>query len=546
MTDQTAITYVEARSLHESATNPRRHFDERGLEELAASIREQGIINALLVRPIRDDRGEQVMERGPKDDRKPRPSYEVICGARRLRAARAAGLESIPIVIRDLNDAQALETQVVENLQREDVHPLDEAHGFRALMESCRYDVTAVAAKVGRSQSYIYQRLKLCELIEPVQTALWEEKITAAHAILIARLQPHDQAEALKQATPRYLQGDHVSAAHLDDWIRSNILLDLHAAPFAKADAPDLVPSASVCKDCKKRTGYTPALWSDLAKRDLCADRACYHAKTTAHVERALAAAKTKGERLLRLSRHYGATDKGILSRNDYSQLKSGLKHCEAAGKGIIVGGEDDLGQIITVCPRSSKCKEHWGSSSSARAPSEIAAEKKRKEAKRAAQRAGQLVLERIMERARAEPFGAPAMRLLYAAQTRHLDHNAAKRMSEQLGLEPSKNNWGGTDYRGAIVSVFDNEGSPEKIATATIELALQAELASDLNNHQFDGKYEHLRQRGKDWGVNVAGAERQVAAEEKQRADAAAARAKKPAPTGKKQAKAKGKAEGK
>jgi len=522
-TDETTITYVEARSLHESPTNPRRHFDNQGLEELAASIREQGIINPLLVRQIPDE----ARDRG-KGKRGLGPMYEVICGARRLRAARAVGQEHIPVVVRDLSDARALEIQVVENLQREDVHPLDEAQGFGALMQTCRYDVAAVAAKVGRSQSYVYQRLKLGELIGPAQKALWEEKITAAHAILIARLQPKEQAEALKHALRADWQGiRYVSAAELDRWIRNEILLDLPAAPFREADAPDLVASAPLCKDCKRRTGYAPALWPELAKRDLCTDRACYRAKTTAFIEGAIAGAKAKGEPLLRLDAGYsGGRDKSAICGCDYREIGRNEKCCEAAVKGIMVADSEKPGQTLTVCPRSSKCKQHWGSYSLVRSPSEIAREKQRKAAGRAAAHAGQLVLAKIMEQARPQPFSAPAMRLLYGSQAQRLDHNIAKRMCDQLGLKPGKNNWGGIDYRGALAARFDQAPAKE-IATAAVELALEMDLANSLNAHQCDGKHDHLRAQGLIWGVDVAAIERQVAAEEKARVDAAAAREK-------------------
>jgi len=102
-------------SLTESATNPRRSFDQTALGELAESIKTQGILAPLVVRPV----GQH---------------FEIVAGARRYRAAQLAGLETAPVRIVELTDAQALETSIVENLQRRDVHPLDEANGFAALM----------------------------------------------------------------------------------------------------------------------------------------------------------------------------------------------------------------------------------------------------------------------------------------------------------------------------------------------------------------------------------------------------------------------------
>lgn len=103
--------------LHESVTNPRRRFNEETLNDLAASFRTQGVLAPLVVRPTADEQ------------------YEVVAGARRFRAAKIAGLESVPVRIVPLTDAAAIETQVVENLQRDDIHPMEEALGFRSLLE---------------------------------------------------------------------------------------------------------------------------------------------------------------------------------------------------------------------------------------------------------------------------------------------------------------------------------------------------------------------------------------------------------------------------
>ena len=119
-------------SLTESASNPRHTFEESALNELTESIKAQGVLSPLLVRP-----------KGPH-------SYEIIAGARRFRAAQLARLEYVPVRIVELTDAQALETSIVENLQRRDVHPLDEANGYVALMH-LDYTVEQIAAKCGKS-----------------------------------------------------------------------------------------------------------------------------------------------------------------------------------------------------------------------------------------------------------------------------------------------------------------------------------------------------------------------------------------------------------
>jgi len=129
--------------LTESKTNPRRIFEDAALKELAASIRSQGVLSPLLVRPLNER------------------SFEIVAGARRYRAAQMAESETIPVRIVNLTDAEALEAQLIENLQRRDVHPLEEAQGFRALLnlEEPKYSIEQIAAKTGKSSVYCAQRL---------------------------------------------------------------------------------------------------------------------------------------------------------------------------------------------------------------------------------------------------------------------------------------------------------------------------------------------------------------------------------------------------
>jgi len=129
---------VPVTALTESASNPRKRFDESGLRELAASFKTQGVLAPLLVRELDDSK------------------YEVVAGARRLRAARIAELENVPVRIVKLTDAEAIEAQCVENLQREDIHPLEEALGFKSLLELGEpYNIAHIAARSGKSEAYI-------------------------------------------------------------------------------------------------------------------------------------------------------------------------------------------------------------------------------------------------------------------------------------------------------------------------------------------------------------------------------------------------------
>jgi ParB family transcriptional regulator, chromosome partitioning protein len=141
--ETTVINATEYRNLPlalliESTTNPRKIFDEASLKELAESIRAHGILSPLLVRPLNER------------------SFEIVAGARRYRAAQLAEVETAPVRIVNLTDAEALEAALIENLQRKDVHPLEEAQGFRALLnlDEPKYSIEQIAVKTGKSPAY--------------------------------------------------------------------------------------------------------------------------------------------------------------------------------------------------------------------------------------------------------------------------------------------------------------------------------------------------------------------------------------------------------
>ena len=167
--------------LTESTTNPRRIFEDVALRELAASIRVQGVLSPLLVRPTTGQ------------------NFEIVAGARRYRAAQIAESTTVPVRIVNLTDAEALEAQLVENLIRADVHPMEEANGFRALLnlEEPKYSIEQISARTGKTPAFVASRLKLTELSPVVVEAFYREEIGTGHALLLAKLQPAQQEEAL-------------------------------------------------------------------------------------------------------------------------------------------------------------------------------------------------------------------------------------------------------------------------------------------------------------------------------------------------------------
>ncbi len=335
--------------LTESATNPRRIFEDAALKELAESIRTQGVLSPLLVRPLAEQ------------------GFEIVAGARRYRAAQMAESATVPVRIVHLSDAQTLEAQLVENLMRRDVHPMEEAQGFRALLslEEPKYSIEQISARTGKNPAYVAARLKLTELAPVVVDAFYREEIGVGHALLLAKLQPDQQEQALTacfkedwsaggQKAKRIL----LPVRSLQFWIESNILLILKLAPFDKRDE-QLVPAAGSCSDCPKRTGHNKLLFSDLGKSDACTAPTCYQAKVEAHVAKAIAA-KPK---LVQISTAYGQQKEGspTLPRNKYTEVRTDkpttkeeamrpeFKHCKFTTEAIVSDGIDK-GELRKVC----------------------------------------------------------------------------------------------------------------------------------------------------------------------------------------------------
>jgi ParB family chromosome partitioning protein len=154
-------------SLQPNPRNPRRAFTDAELEELAGSIRERGIIQPIVVRQATGE------------------MFEIIAGERRWRAAQRAGLHDVPIAVVDATDAQSLEFAIIENVQRTDLNPIEEAAGYVALMEQCNHTQEEVAQIVGKSRPYVANMVRLLKLPEAVKVLVRSGKLSAGHARLL-------------------------------------------------------------------------------------------------------------------------------------------------------------------------------------------------------------------------------------------------------------------------------------------------------------------------------------------------------------------------
>jgi ParB family chromosome partitioning protein len=165
---RSALREVPLSSIRPNGLQPRTHFDEEAMSSLAASIREIGVLQPVLVRPVDDDGAE---------------SYELIAGERRWRAARRAGLQTIPVLVKEgAGDVHSLEQALVENLHREDLSPLEEAAAYQQLIDDFQLTHDDVAKRMGKSRTTVTNTLRLLHLPAGVQRALMEGSISAGHA----------------------------------------------------------------------------------------------------------------------------------------------------------------------------------------------------------------------------------------------------------------------------------------------------------------------------------------------------------------------------
>jgi ParB family chromosome partitioning protein len=209
-------------SLRPNARNPRRIFSNDELDELAASLRERGIIQPIAVRPVRG-----VAE-----------SYEIIAGERRWRAAQRAGLHEVPVVVIEATDAEALQLAIIENVQRTDLNPLEEAEGYRALIRDFSHSQDDVARMVGKSRSHVANMLRLQTLPDRVKEHIHSGHLSAGHAR--ALVGHHDAERLAEEIVARGLNVREVEALTRDT-VGKAARSKGHATPKSKAKSTDTV-----------------------------------------------------------------------------------------------------------------------------------------------------------------------------------------------------------------------------------------------------------------------------------------------------------------
>jgi len=164
---------ISIKDISRNKFQPRKHFDKSSLEELTSSIKEQGVIQPIVVRPDKFSEGK----------------YEIIAGERRWLASQNAGLHEVPVVILDVDDVKSLEFAIVENVQRQDLNPIEEARGYQKLIDEFSYNQEKLSQFIGKSRSYIANSLRLLSLPEEVLLLVEQGKLSAGHARSLIGLQ---------------------------------------------------------------------------------------------------------------------------------------------------------------------------------------------------------------------------------------------------------------------------------------------------------------------------------------------------------------------
>ena len=181
MSDNTLSYQMQINSIQAGSAQPRGRFAEESLQELSESIKKNGILQPIIVRRIQG-----------------KESYEIIAGERRFRAAKLAGLESIPVIVKDFNDAQALEIALIENIQRENLTPIEEADGYKRLQEEFNYTQEQLGNVLGKSRSHVSNMMRLLTLPQSVKDMINDGSITMGHArALVGAKNPHLLAQRI-------------------------------------------------------------------------------------------------------------------------------------------------------------------------------------------------------------------------------------------------------------------------------------------------------------------------------------------------------------
>lgn len=548
-----ALQELAVSALAESPSNPRKTWGDLG--ELVDSIREKGVLQPILARPLPGPGGGAV-------------THEVVFGHRRLRAAKKAGLATIPAIVRSLDNRAALEAQVIENGQREDIHPLEEALGYQLLHEEHGYTVEELAAKVAKSKSYVYQRLQLCALVEPARKAFLAGKLAASVAHQLTRVPADLQPQALKEITqerdvwdePDFaLDGlgklpdlvpdaerhevkeftnpgrvkEAPSAKEAIQILRLRYMLSLSAVPWELTDA-DLVPEAGACSTCPKRTGTQRELFPDVKSPDVCTDPSCFARKRATAMAQLRAKAEAAGRKILTgkeaeavlTGRSHVDPDNQCWEDPRSRTYRALLGKRRLEEHAVLVEQKD--GDLVERVPASvarqvlKKSRASSGASSNSAGNSYAAAERQREAKARLERRIRGRILEGVVAKVR--KLERADLEMILGAAFSGLWHEHQDLLAKRWGVPERRGSYQALDER---AQAFASTLKPAELAARLMEVALVKDATPSTYN---TSKPAALLAAAKRHGVDAAAIRREETVAARQAAKEKAARKRKSA----------------
>lgn len=525
------ITELPLEQLHESPFNQRQRFQ---VDDLAASIRAEGrVLEPLLVRPRIFAQGLARRADGLRDDDDTQDGFEIVFGHRRLRAAEAAGLATVPCMVRALTDAQARSAQIAENLERDDVHPLEEAASFRALVDDDGLTPDQIAERYGKSRSYVYGRLKLLHLHPEVRAACLAGEVGAEVALLIARLRTEKlQAKALAAIKADYHckldDGGKAACRAVRELLNEKFTLSLKDALFDTVDAL-LLPDAGACTTCPKRTANAPE-YDDITHGDqpsryrghhgpeVCTDPDCFAAKKAAHLALRAKELEAKGKTVVAGNAARAAISARGEVKGAFVALKDVKAELDKATKGrfTLAGKPIEPPQVLTIQdPRTGKtvqavrradlpaavAKKHEPEADNyAKRQAKEEADRKVADAKAAAEQCVRMaVFERIRAAAATRDRDAFDLQLAARAAIAGVGWNAKGLLAKIWGHE----------HYGALEKAF-GQMPVEQLTQLILDCALVGDIP--VRAYQVGGRPETLWQAAKHYGVDVAAVRAELA----------------------------------
>lgn len=339
-----------------SKTNPRTHFPEDYIAQLAQSLLDKGCVEPIVVRPL------DVLKavgRHPEAAAKNGAKFEIVAGECRFRAATLAKLTHLPSVIRAYSDEQVLELQLIENLHRKDLTPLEQARGYRRLIDTNpdKHSAESIATRIGMSPAWVWDRMKLNDLIPEAKRLLEQERMSVGHAILIARQKPEDQARIID---PKPLQNERYGQG-IGLWTTDHARFDLDDAERKQDKYAELKPVSVRELEAWIRDHIRFDVTHAAKAQPLAFE------ETAAKVQEA-AAEPGRGKKVIAITHEYRVADdaRDESERTFGSQSwkradgKEKSKTCDYSVLGLVVAGEGQ-GESFRVCVARDKCLVHFG-----------------------------------------------------------------------------------------------------------------------------------------------------------------------------------------